>query len=320
MNRNKKSIKLICAGGIAAALMFATTLTEASDAQVRAEAVIGGSNELAKDPTTREDSVIIPDLYDEVDNLAYGNWVPPAAGRDFRAIGFRPLGGLIVQDGTWFREFRADGSERSSGGFPFDCTNLVFQSPKGQGTQDTYLTDCQAAVILLDGTMRIYGNVKGQGLKGIAYDLESPNGVAYRVTAEPPPQITDAIADQSANAIEFRDGPRILLAGDRKSIFAIDITADITARQSNISPRSRSLIPSLRLRRSLRSTAARSIPLPWPGSTSSSRLKAVRFGASILSRERRSSCINTRLTRRLTARRHSASPCARILARQLSLR
>ena len=186
MNRNKKSIELICAGGIAAALMFATTLTEASDAQVRAEAVIGGSNELAKDPTTREDSVIIPDLYDEVPNLAYGNWVPPAAGRDFRAIGFRPLGGLIVQDGTWFREFRADGSERSSGGFPFDCTNLVFQSPKGQGTQDTYLTDCQAAVILLDGTMRIYGNVKGQGLKGIAYDLESPNGVAYRVTAEPP--------------------------------------------------------------------------------------------------------------------------------------
>jgi hypothetical protein len=262
MNRNKKTIELICAGGIAAALMFATTLTEASDAQVRAEAVISGSNQLAEDPTTREDSVIIPDLYDEseVDGLAYGNWVPPELGRDFRAIGFRTLGGLIVQDGTMFREFRANGTERFSGAFPIDCTKLNFQSPKGQRNQDTFLADCQASVILLDNTMRIYGSVNGQGLKGIAYDLENPNGEnssdsctvtfsnpptpaeilagesrtcgAYRVTAEPPPQITDAIADESANAVEFRAGPRILLAGDRKSIFAIDITADITVLDS----------------------------------------------------------------------------------------
>jgi hypothetical protein len=252
INRSKKTIELLCAGGITAALMFAAILAKAQDAgdvQVRSEAVVGGSN-----------SVVIPDLYDGIENVAFEYWVPPAPGRDFKTIGFRPTGGLIVRDGTVFREFRADGSERFSSAFPIDCTKLNFQSPKGQGTQDTFLNDCDASVILLDNTMRIYGNVKGQGLKGIAYDLENPNGAndadectvtfsnprtaaeieaaesrtcgAYRVTKEPPPQITDAIADESDKAIEFRGGPRILVAGDRKSVFAIDITTDITQLDS----------------------------------------------------------------------------------------
>ena len=215
-----KAVGKIRAAALAATLVFATTSAVAQDVQVRSEAVIGSSN-----------AVVIPDLYDDVENLAFAYWVPPAGDRDFKTIGFRPTGGLIVQDGTVFREYRADGSERVSDAFPFDCTQLGFQSPKGQGTQETFLTDCDASVILLDNTMRIYGNVKGQGLKGIAYDLSNP-GSAYRVTKEPPPQITDAIADESANAIEFRGGPRILVAGDRKSIFAIDMTTDITVLDS----------------------------------------------------------------------------------------
>ena len=236
--------KRLCVRGIAAALIFTTHLAIAQDVQVRSEAVVGGS-----------DAVVIPDLYDDYPDVAYDYWVPPADGRDFKTIGFRPTGGLIVKDGTIFREFRADGSERYSSAFPIDCTKLNFQSPKGQGSQDTFLNDCDASVILLDNTMRIYGNVKGQGLKGIAYDLENPNGAnsddncsvtfsspptaaemeaaesricgAYRVTKEPPPQITDAVADESENAIAFRNGPRILLAGDRKSVSAIAITPDI---------------------------------------------------------------------------------------------
>ncbi len=252
MNKKMTRTDTLCAAAIAAVFMFAPALTQAEGIQVRSEAVIAGSN-------GSQDAIVVPDLYDDDDLevTAFTYWVSPAGDRNFKTIGFRPTGGLIVQDGTMFREFRSNGSQRFSSAFPIDCTKLNFQSPKGQRTQDTFLADCQASVILLDNTMRIYGNVKGQGLKGIAYDLENPNGAntddyctvavstpaeqaaaelrvcgAYRVTKEPPPQITDAIADESGKAVEFRDGPRILVAGDRKSVFAIDITTDITELDS----------------------------------------------------------------------------------------
>ena len=221
---------------ISACLLMAGSAI-AQDVQVRSEVVVSGST--AADDSV--DGVIVPDLLDEIPGVAYTDWVSPDVDRDFQTIDFLPKGGLLVRDGLFYMEFLANGMQKISDAFPINCTKLRFDSPKGQGLQDTFLSDCSASLVRNDNTMRICGSVKGQGLKCIAYDLDSPGcpeppmdmtaevaeartcGVAVRTTAEPPPQLTDAVSDDS-DFVELRwtDGePRILIAGDRKSIFAI---------------------------------------------------------------------------------------------------
>lgn len=210
----------------------------AQDVQVRSEVVVSGST--AADDSV--DAVIVPDLLDEIPGVAYTDWVPPEGDRDFQTIDFLPKGGLLVRNGLVYSEFLTNGTQKISDAFPINCTKLRFDSPKGQSLQDTFLSDCSASLVRNDNTMRICGSVKGQGLKCIAYDLNNPGGdcavtplpmtiaeaeartcEAVRTTAEPPPQLTDAFSDDS-DFVELRwlDGePRILIAGDRKSIFAI---------------------------------------------------------------------------------------------------
>jgi hypothetical protein len=227
-----------------AAFVLAQGFANAADEQVRSEGVVVGSE--ANDDSA--DGVIVPDLQDNIKgepgepDVAFTDWVSPVSGRDFQTIGFLPRGGLLVRDGTVYREFLQNGSEKISKALPVDCTKLRFDSPKGQGVQDTFLGDCTASVVRNDNTMRICGSVKGQGLKCIAYDLDNPGGAcsaavlpatiddaeariceAVRTTAEPPPQLADALSDDS-DFVELRwpdAEPRILFAGDRKSIFAI---------------------------------------------------------------------------------------------------
>lgn len=228
---NLKSIsRLVGTSLFVSACLLVAGPAVSQNVQVRSEAVVSGSDA----QNDSRDAVIVPDLEDEIDDLAYAYWVAPADDRDFQTIDFLPKGGLLVRDGLIYREFLSNGDERISNAFPIDCTKLRFDSPKGQGFQDTFLSNCSASLVRNDNTMRMCGSVKGQGLKCIAYDLDNPGCdqqqdpedrtcEAVRTTAEPPPQLTDAISDES-DFVELRwddEDPRILIAGDRKSIFAI---------------------------------------------------------------------------------------------------
>jgi hypothetical protein len=221
------------------------------DDQLLSEVAVGG-----RDAGGNGD-VVSPDLADTDPDFSYTDWVTtPVADLDIRAVTFSTRG-LIVLDGNVLREFgppRFDDdenpidNEKVGDAFPVDCTKLKFIIPKGgRGDvfKDEFLSTCSAVVALNDGTLRVLGQSKGKSFVSIAYDpadsgcpavdpdpLESRICDAVRMADGTPPQITDAINDES-DAAATRGGPSYWALGERKKLIRFSpLAADPAVRDS----------------------------------------------------------------------------------------